>query len=69
MVGLYAHLTERHGITGIRAFSRAAFARQLAVPGLVMFRAAAAGETVGLHLWYVQDDVAYGHLGATSPRG
>ena len=24
---------------------------------------------VGLHLWYVQGDVAYGHLGATSQLG
>ena len=66
---LYTGLADRHRITGIRAFSRAAFERQFTVPGLVMFRAAAANETVGLHLWYVSDDVAYGHLGATSARG
>jgi hypothetical protein len=66
---LYAQLTARHGITGIRAFSRAAFEKQLGVPGLVMFRALAEKEIVGLHLWYVRDRVAYGHLGATSTRG
>ncbi len=68
-VALYAHLTERHGITGLRAFSRAAFARQLAVPGMVMFRATAGGETLSLDLWYVQGEVAQAHLVGTSPRG
>jgi len=66
---LYAHLIERHRITGIRAFSPLAFAQQLAVPGLAMFRATAKGDVVGLHLWYIQGDVAYTHLGATSALG
>ena len=66
---LYGHLAARHGITGVRAFSRAAFEKQLGVPGLVMFRALADEEIVGLHLWYVRDRIAYGHLGATSTRG
>ncbi len=66
---LYEHLAARHGIAGVRAFSRAAFEKQLGVPGLVMFRASADAEIVGLHLWYVRDRVAYGHLGATSTRG
>jgi Acetyltransferase (GNAT) domain len=68
-VGLYDQLTVRHGITGIAAFSRRGFEKQLAVPGLVMFKASADDHVVGLHLWYVQGDVAYGHLGATSARG
>jgi len=66
---LYGRLAARRGITGLRAFSPSAFAKQLGVPGLVMFRALADGELVGLHLWYVRDAVAYGHLGATSARG
>ena len=66
---LYAHLAARHDVTGLRAFSRSAFEKQLGVPGLVMFRALADTEIVGLHLWYVHDRVAYGHLGATSTRG
>ena len=37
----------------VRAFSRAAFEKQLGVPGLVMFRALVNEEIVGLHLWYV----------------
>ncbi|OHB62921.1 MAG: hypothetical protein A2Y76_11570 [Planctomycetes bacterium RBG_13_60_9] len=66
---LYEHLIQRHGITGIAAFSRDAFARQLEVPGLVAFRASYRGTPVGMILWYIQGDVAYYHLGAYSPLG
>jgi hypothetical protein len=65
----YQTLIERHHIQGIRAFSRAAFAQQLAVPGLVMFRAVFDCATVGMLLWYVQDTVGYYHLGAFTPVG
>jgi len=68
-VDLWAVLSERHKIGGFRAFSRDAFARQLATPGMVMFEAHVQGETVGLDLWYLQGDVAYGHLVAFSERG
>ncbi|HXG48636.1 MAG TPA: GNAT family N-acetyltransferase [Methylomirabilota bacterium] len=66
---LYGAFAAKKGITGIRAFSRASFARQLAVPGLVLFRASAGGETLGLDMWYVQGEVAHGHLVAMSDRG
>jgi hypothetical protein len=56
-------------MTGLRVFSRTAFQRQWSVPGLVMFKALNDGRTVGLNTWYVQGDVAYGHLGATTDRG
>ena len=36
---------------------------------MVMFRAVHEGRTVGLDLWYVQDDVAQGHLVAFSDEG
>jgi len=68
-VGLYGCLAERHAIRGLRRFSREALARQLAVPGLIMFRAFEGQETLGLDLWYVSGDVAYGHLVGISPRG
>jgi hypothetical protein len=67
--GLYNQLIEHHGISGLAAFSQAGFKKQLSVPGLMMFKASENGRVVGLHLWYVQGDVAYGHLGATSARG
>lgn len=66
---LYQALVERHRITGIRAFSRESFERQFCVPGVVMFRALSGRETVGAHLWYVQEDVAYSHLSAYSDTG
>jgi hypothetical protein len=68
-LSLYATLIERHRLVGIKAFSRLAFARQLSVPGLVVFRAQSQGIPVGAHLWYVQRDVAYSHLAASSPLG
>jgi len=68
-VRLYANLTSRHSISGLRAFSRPAFEKQLKTPGLVMFGATAGDEIVGLDLWFVQGDVAYGHLAAFSDLG
>lgn len=68
-VRLYAELVERHGLVGIKAFSRRSLERQLAVPGMVALRAVAGDEVVGGHLWYVQGDVVYSHLAAASQPG
>jgi len=68
-VELYAGLTAARGLSGIRAFSRTAFQRQLSMTGLVMFRASREGRTAGLHLWLRGGDVAYGHLGVTNAMG
>jgi len=66
---LYAVLIARHRLHGIKAFSRAAFATQLRIPGIVMFRATHAGQTVGAHLWDRQGEIAHSHLAAVSPLG
>ncbi|MGI9296256.1 MAG: GNAT family N-acetyltransferase [Pseudomonadales bacterium] len=66
---LFGVLEKRHQIKALRTFSKNAFATQLRVPGLVMFKALLGKELVGLDLWYVQDDVAQGHLAAFSPAG
>lgn len=66
---LYATLTERRNVTGIAAFSRESFARQLTVPGIVVFRAVYNETTVGMLLWYAHGNRAYYHLGAYSMRG
>ncbi len=66
---LYGGLMRRHGVDGIRAFSRESFRRQFAVPGLALFTATAADDLVGLHLWYRQGDVAFYHLGAMNEAG
>lgn len=69
--GLYAELVVRHGITGISEFGRASFAAQLAVPGIVAFRASALEDDAlaGAALWFVDGDVAYWHLAAYSESG
>lgn len=66
---LYDLLMERHRLTGIKAFSRTSFAKQLNVPGIRLLRATHQGQIVGAHLWYVQGDVAYSHLTASSVNG
>jgi len=66
---LYGYLISRHEISGITAFSRQVFQHQLRVPGLVAFRAEHEGATVGMLLWYVQDEVGYYHLGAYNQKG
>lgn len=68
-VELYSTLADRHGMTGLHRFSRASFAVQLKVPGIVMFIAREGDAIVGAGLWYVQGDVGYSHLQATSKRG
>jgi hypothetical protein len=68
-VALYGELVRRHAITGFSAFSPTAFAQQLAVPGIVAFRATAGGEVAGAALWYVDAGVAHWHLAAYSPAG
>jgi len=68
-VNVYSLLIQRHQITGIRAFSRNSFAKQLKTPGIVCFRAIRHGQTVGMILWYVQNEVAYYHLGAYTDEG
>ena len=67
--GLYAGLVERHGLTGMRAFSRAAFRRQLELAGMVAVRAERDGETVGMALWLEDAPNAYYHLAAYSQAG
>jgi hypothetical protein len=66
---LYVQLIERHQISGLQAFSRSAFARQMIVPGLVAFRAKHRDITVGMVLWYIQGQVGYYHLGAYNALG
>ncbi len=68
-VRLYQCLVDRHRLTGIRAFSRSSFQKQLSLPGLVAFRALYGDEVVSMCLWMVQGNVAYYHLGASNAVG
>jgi len=66
---LYESLVQRHGLKGIKAFSRTAFEVQFAIPGMTAFRALENDTVVGAHLWYEQGGVAYSHLAAATERG
>jgi hypothetical protein len=66
---LYDTLILRHGLKGIKAFSRTAFDLQMRVPGMVAIRAMKDGLLLGAHLWYVQHGVAYSHLAASTEDG
>jgi Acetyltransferase (GNAT) domain len=68
-IALYDHLIAHHQLTGIKAFSPEAFARQFRIPGLVMLRATCDGAVVGAHLWYRQGEIMQSHLAAVSARG
>ena len=68
-ISLYANLVGRHGIGGIAAFSNLSFAKQLKVPGAVMFKARHHGQVIGMTWWYVEKGVGYYHLGAYSDEG
>ena len=68
-ISLYSALIRKHHIKGILAFSSPSFARQFRVPGMVIFRASHEEATVGMTLWYVQQPIAYYHLGAYSLLG
>lgn len=68
-VRLYSVLIRRHQIIGIRAFSKNSFAKQLMTPGIVCFRALRDKQTVGMILWFLQNNVAYYHLGAYTDEG
>lgn len=68
-IDLHDTLVRKHGITGLRAYSRDAFARQLRIPGMVVLRAIHNETTVGAQLWFMHDTVAYGHVLAFSPLG
>jgi GNAT acetyltransferase-like protein len=59
---LHSHLIAKHNVKGIAAFSRSAFADQLATPGTVALSASYLGEPVAATLYIVHDDVAYGHI-------
>ncbi|WP_369140363.1 GNAT family N-acetyltransferase [Modestobacter versicolor] len=68
-VALYDFLVARRRLTGISAFSRDSFSKQLAVPRMLAVRAERDGATVGMALWLVGGDTAYYHLGASTAAG
>jgi hypothetical protein len=68
-IALYATLARKRNVTGLRTFSRTGFAKQLSIPWIVVFRAVFEDQIIGMHLWYVQNGVAYSHLEAVNETG
>ncbi len=68
-VELYDVLKIRHRLCGLKAFTPGSLRAQLSVPGAAVFRASIAGESVGMHVWYTNGEVAYSHLTASSAAG
>jgi hypothetical protein len=66
---LYDELIEKHNISGISAFSRTGFEKQLSLPGTVVLRATHDDVAVGAQIYFVQGDVVHCHLGAASRTG
>jgi len=66
---LYRGIIDNHGLTGIPAFSRASFAKQLSIPGTVVLRATYNDLTIGAQIYFMQGDVVYCHLGAANQTG
>jgi hypothetical protein len=68
-VGLYDTLSRKHGIRGLRQFSRGIFAAQLEVPGAVIFTARHGDRLLGAD-WYFRDaERVFAHLSAYSEEG
>jgi len=68
-LAFYKVLIRRHELSGIKAFSRDCFIRQLNIPGLIMMRVSAGGTPMGFLLWYIDRGVAYAHLMAICEEG
>lgn len=68
-IKLYKHLIRIHNIRGIPAFSEKALSRQLEVPGAQIFRGIYGGETIAMLVWYIDNNIGYYHLGASSELG
>lgn len=67
-MSVFQHAVRRFGLTGIPAYSPAAFARQLALPGTIMAVARFKGEVVGAQIYVMYGDTAYGHISAACPK-
>ena len=66
---LHQHIVRRHGIFGIRAFSRNAFLKQFGTPGFVLLRARYETRTVAAMMFFVQEDVAHAHVLGCNAEG
>ena len=68
-VEMYRNLITRHNINGVAAFPEESLRRHLNVTGAVIIAARHGSQVVGITVWYVQNNIAYYHLGAYSDEG
>ncbi|HVU02554.1 MAG TPA: GNAT family N-acetyltransferase [Polyangiaceae bacterium] len=68
-MALHRNLVAKYDIRGPAAFSRAAFAEQLATPGMVVLVAEDAGGPVAAMLVFVEGAVANAHVWGCTERG
>lgn len=68
-ISLYSNLIDKHNISGIPAFSKSAFVKQLSIPGTVVLSAEYQDVTVAAQIYFVQGDVVHCHLGSASQTG
>ena len=66
---LYNCLIDHHQISGLRKFSRETFEKQISVPNTHFFKALYRDSIVSGHLFYIQNEIAYSHLSASTPKG
>ena len=67
-ISLFDPVIVRFGLRGMRAFSREAFERHFALPGVTMTRAMLGDRTLAAHVLLQHDGVAYAHLAAHRPE-
>jgi hypothetical protein len=68
-MALQQELDRRHALTGMHRLSREEVALLFETPGVVVFRASHQGETMGMHVEFVENGRAYAHLAAYSADG
>lgn len=69
-LGLYSDLRERHGFSSAPSdFTQQGLQEQLALPGLVYYRAILEGECVAAYLFLQQGEDVFYHLGASNSAG
>lgn len=66
---LYGNLIRRHHLKGIHAFSLTSFKKQLSIPGCRLYLVYQDENVIGGNIFYIQNDVAYGHLSAFTDAG
>lgn len=66
---LYAHMGARHEVSDVQDFTPSYFDALTKMPEVSAFAAEHQGRVVAMALWVREGDIAYYHLGASTPEG